>query len=217
MIKFKKLLSFFCMIIFLFPLIISAETLDRVIAIVNDDVITQSEFNTEMKSMILQLRASGGDVSQTAELKKRLLKHLIEKKLQLQVAKQLNIKATDKEINEIVARIAAQNNMTASQLLERIQAEGISVSNYKNNLREQIILQKVRQKEVANKISLSPLDVEVLKNSPKYRKQVVNGKLSPATKKQIEQELFHQKFEADSKIWLDKIRSLAYIDIKQNG
>lgn len=189
----------------------SAETLDRVVAIVNDDVVTQSELHTETQNITLQMRAMGQPVPEKAALSKQVLNHIIDKKLQLQIAKQLNITVGDKELNSVINRIASQNNMTQAQLVERIQLEGMSVSAYKNNLREQLLLQKVQQHEVASKITITPDEVARIMET-----KSVSDKKNPATKKAIENQLLQEKFAEAGTVWLSKLRGLAYIEIKSD-
>src|SRR5579871_5070633 len=138
-----KIATLFFVILALFTSFLHAETLDKVVAIVNDDVITQSEFREAANHMVLQLRASGQQANNDAAFKKRIINFLIEKKIQLQIAKQLHLKIDEKELNTIIGRIAAQNNMTNEQLIERIKLEGLNVTVYKDNLREQLLLQKL--------------------------------------------------------------------------
>lgn len=213
----KKIRFLLMLVACCFTTMLCAETLNRVVAIVNDDVITQSELRAEMNAITMQLRASGRPVPHDEAFKTNTLNHLIDKTLQLQIAKQLNITISDKELNTIIGRIASQNNMTTSQLLERIQQEGMNAKAYKENLREQLLLQKVQQQEVASKITITPQEVDRMMNSPEFRKQLVNGKASAATKKEIESRLLQEKFEAAGKNWLSKLRGLAYIDIKKDN
>lgn len=213
----KKIRLLLILVTCCFTTMLFAETLNRVVAIVNDDVITESELRAEMNAITMQLRASGQNIPHDETFKKNTLNHLIDKTLQLQIAKQLNITISDSELNTIIGRIASQNNMTASQLLERIQQEGMNAKAYKENLREQLLLQKVQQQEVASKITITPQEVDRMMNSPEFRKQLVNGKASASTKKEIESRLLQEKFEAAGKNWLSKLRGIAYIDIKKDN
>jgi len=202
----KKLVTYCIIMASLITSNAMAQQLDSVVAIVNDDVITQSELRNEEKNVALQMRAMGQSMSYDAASKKRVLDHLIDKKLQLQLAKQLHIDISDKELNGVIGKIAAQNNMTMDQLLERIQQEGLNVKAYKSNLREQLLLQKVQQHEVASKIALTPDEVNSALQS--------QGKSGLAAKKAVENQLLHRKFEEAGKVWLSKLRGIAYIEIK---
>jgi len=199
------------LLVFLMSTALYAETLDHIVAIVNDDVITRSELRNEMHTTRLQLRAMQKSIPPDAILKKSVLDHLIDKKLQLQIAKQMNITIPDNELNTVIARIAAQNNMTTTQLFERIQNEGMSVSAYKETLREQLLLQKVQQQEIASKVVINPDEVEHLLQTKAKGQQ---GKVNAATRKEIENQLLHEKFEEAGRNWLSKIRGVAYIEIK---
>lgn len=192
-----------------------AETLNRVVAVVNDDVITSSELQKEMHTLSMQIRANGGKIPSDGSFRKKALQHLIDKKLQLQIAKQLNIRISDQEVNDVVSRIAQQNQMTTQQLTERLQAEGMNLSAYKETLREQLLLQKVQQQEVASKITISQEEVDSALRSTKWAKQLASGRSRAAVKKDIEHSLLQEKFEVAGKNWLSKIRGIAFIDIKK--
>lgn len=207
----KKIQSLVILLAFLISTSLYAETLDHIVAIVNDDVITRSELRNEMHTTQLQLRAMQKSIPPDAILKKRVLDHLIDKKLQLQIAKQMNITIPDNELNTVIARIAAQNNLTTTQLFERIKDEGMSASAYKETLREQLLLQKVQQQEIASKVVINPDEVEHLLQT-KAKGQ--HGKVNAATRKEIENQLLHEKFEEAGRNWLSKIRAMAYIEIK---
>lgn len=204
------------LIVFCCTTTLSAETLNRVVAVVNDDVITQSELNSEIRNVSLQMRASGANISQDAEFKKKVLNHLIDKKLQMQVAKQAHITISDKELHTVIGRIAAQNQMTTSQLLDRIKIEGMNVNAYKENLREQLLLQKVQQQEIASKVTITPDEVDRAMHSNRWSKYT-KGKSPAVAKKEIESRLLQEKFEEAGHNWLSKLRGFAYIEIKTDN
>jgi peptidyl-prolyl cis-trans isomerase SurA len=140
-------------------------TLDSIVAVINNEVITGSELQAELKTSLLQLQASHIAVSDQSALKKQVLSQLIDKKLQLQVAKQANLSIDDQEVNQVIERIATQNNVTLSQLYGHLRQEGLTPAMYKDKLREQLLLQKVQQREVATKITITPEEVNHLLRS----------------------------------------------------
>ena len=214
MINMKRSLTFLFTLLISVSCCFAAVALDRVVAVVNDDVVTQSELRSEMHNVTIQYQASGQPVPPAQELRKMVLDHLIDKRLELQIAKQLKLHVSDQELNSVIQRIAASNRMTSSELLQRIQQEGIHIHTYKQNLREQLLLQKVQQHEVASKITITPDEFNRALQSKKWKTRLGNKQPDARTKKMIENDVLQQKFVTASKDWLTKIRGFAYIDIK---
>ena len=120
-------------------------TEDRIIAVVNDDIITSSELKT----------------ADTKVFQSTSLSFLIEKKLQLQAAKKKGISVSNAEVDEAVNDIKKMNRFTSDEEMNAaLLKEGISVEDYKREIREQLIIMKLVNREVKAKISVSDKDVE---------------------------------------------------------
>jgi peptidyl-prolyl cis-trans isomerase SurA len=136
------------------------EALDQIIAVINDDVVTQSELKhslTLAKAQIAQERMS---IPPEEVLKKQVLNQLINKKLQLQIAKQVGINITDTDLDRAVQNVATQNNMTVDDLYKRINHDGLSTTDYRSEMRNQMTIQKLQQQEVASHITIAPGEVD---------------------------------------------------------
>ena len=120
-------------------------TEDRIIAVVNDDIITSSELKT----------------ADTKVFQSTSLSFLIEKKLQLQAAKKKGVSVTNAEVDEALNDIKKMNKFTSEEeMKEALLKEGISIEDYKREITEQLIILKVVNREVKSKISVSDKDVE---------------------------------------------------------
>lgn len=128
-----------------FTVIYNANALeDRIVAVVNDEVITLSELRT----------------ADTKVFPSASLSFLIEKKLQLQAAKKKGISASNAEVDEAVNDIKKMNRFTSDEEMNAaLLKEGISVEDYKREIREQLIIMKLVNREVKSKISVSDKDV----------------------------------------------------------
>jgi len=93
-----------------------AESLDKVVAVVNDGVITQSEFNTQLDMWRQQLRARKAEMPPESALQKQVLNRLIDEALQLQLAKANGVVIDNGELDETVSNIAADNHRTSAPL-----------------------------------------------------------------------------------------------------
>lgn len=129
-----------------------AVILDRIVAVVNDEVITLSELHQAEVSFTRE----GKDPSKKDP--EELLKTLIDKKVKLQKAKELGIKIPDNAVTAGIREIVQRNGLTEELLKEKIEKEGISWSDYKNRIREQMILSRMLNREVRSKIVLLPED-----------------------------------------------------------
>ncbi len=149
--------------------------LDRVVAVVDKEVITWSELYRAMEF------ESGMDFRNVNESdKKRFFKEkeaqfletLIDRKLQLQAAKRLDITASNDEVKEAIEGIKRKYNLSDKEFIESLKAEGMSMDEYRTRLSEQIVLSKVANQQVRSKIMVSEEEINdyLSKNSsPLYR------------------------------------------------
>lgn len=135
------------------------QSLDQIVAIVNDDVITKSEFEQSMGIVKVQIAQQNIAAPEEKALHKQVLDQLINKRLQMQVAEQAGINVTDADLDGAIASIAKQNNMTTDSLYERLTQEGMSVKDYRHEIREQMTLQKLQQQEVVSRVTVSPDEI----------------------------------------------------------
>ncbi|STX50241.1 peptidyl-prolyl cis-trans isomerase D [Legionella busanensis] len=156
-------------LLLLLPAFTFAEPLDRVVAIVNDSVITASELNTQVETLRQQILAQKVELPSERVLKKQVLQHLINTDLQLQLAKQHNITVDNAELNDAIAKIAEQNNLSLSQLREALQQQGLTWQRYRENLRKEIIMARLQQKAVGKDVKVTPEQVENYLKSGAYQ------------------------------------------------
>lgn len=137
----------------------SGVQLDNIVAVVNDDVVTQTELDHALFVMKAQIAQTRTTTPAKDSLKKQALNQLVNKKLQLQLAKQAGIAVEDTEIDTIVNRVASQNNLSVTALYERINQEGMSTSSYRNDLREQLTIQRLQQQAVGGRVAVTPEEI----------------------------------------------------------
>lgn len=142
----------------------AGEYLDNIVAVVNDDVVTKSELNRSLSIAKLQMREQGSKLSSSA-LQEQVLDQLINKKLQLQIAKQVGINFTDADIDRLVQNLAEKNNLSVAALYQRINHEGMSTADYRKELQEQMTVQKLQQQEIASRIVVTPDEINMYMRS----------------------------------------------------
>jgi peptidyl-prolyl cis-trans isomerase SurA len=189
----------------------SRERIDQVVAIVNEEVIPESELDQTLQRINQQIAESHvSDAPPADVLRKQVLDQLIVKTLQLQIAKQAGITIQDQEINEAIRRIADQNHVSVAELYDHLHQDGMSTAEYRHEISEQMMIQKLQQHEIASKISVTPQEItEALKAAMKHAKA---GDELPS-RQTIESVLLQQKFEESLQQWISKLRGQAYIKV----
>ncbi|MCO6514675.1 MAG: peptidylprolyl isomerase [Snodgrassella sp.] len=134
------------------------KTVDNIVAVVNDDVITRQELDLVTAQMRSQL-PKGQNIN-TADLQQQALAQLIRKDLLIQAAKRANIRLSNADINEAIEQFAAQRHMSVKELIQRIAKEGISENQLRRTMTENLLAQKIEQSEVMGKSQVSDAEVD---------------------------------------------------------
>lgn len=145
----------------LLTLTVHADSLDRVVAVVNDSVILQSDLDREIALAQSTMRQHGIDPPDSRALQSQVLEHIIVTRLQVEEAKHDGIKVDDKDINEALTRVADQNHMSVGVFSERLKADGIDFQALRGALRDEVTIERLRAKEVATRIFVSDEDVDL--------------------------------------------------------
>lgn len=147
----------------------AAAHLDKIVAIVNGDVITQSELSKRMTALNHQLAGPNSTTPKPSALRKLALDNLIDTLLQVQLAKRVGMQISDAEIDTIISNIAKSNQLTVERLKQTLQErEGLSFKEYREQLRDQILIGRVQQQTLGRDIAVSEQEAEkVLRNPPK--------------------------------------------------
>jgi peptidyl-prolyl cis-trans isomerase SurA len=135
--------------------------LDRVLAVVNNDVITQGEFETQLRIVSSELRARGRAAPPAEALRQQLLERMILERLQIQLATRLGVKISDAAVDDAVRGVAQQNRMTPEQFQQALARDGISNNAFRENLRQQIMIRRMLDREVLGRTSVSEDEIAV--------------------------------------------------------
>lgn len=144
----------------LVPAWAAAANLDRVVAVVNKDVIVQSELEREVERIVADLRRRGTTTPPPSEFQRQVLEHLVARRLQMQLADVAGITIGDDELNLALENIAARNQMSLSQMREAVIADGSSFEDFRDEIRSEMRLTQLRQKEVIARINVTDAEVE---------------------------------------------------------
>ncbi|UTW14227.1 peptidylprolyl isomerase [Marinobacterium rhizophilum] len=134
--------------------------LDRIVAIVNDDVIMQSELENRTAVIRAQLSASQTRLPSEDILNRQVLDRLIIDSIQLQIAEQQGLKISDRQLNDTLEQVASRNGMTLAQFREALIAEGQDYNSAREQIRDELLLTQVQQSSVNRRIRVSEQEVE---------------------------------------------------------
>ena len=136
------------------------ESLDRVVAIVDNDVIMQSQLDQRMSEVQKSIAKQGGTLPPSNVLQEQVLERLIMENLQLQIGDRAGVRINDEELNQAMETIAQRNNLSLEQLRMALQQDGLSYSAAREQIRREMIISRVRQRRVADRIEVSKQEVD---------------------------------------------------------
>ena len=136
------------------------ELLDRVVAIVNDGVVLNSDLNAEIAAVTERLREQKLELPAQSVLRQQVLERLVVQEIEVQRASKAGIKVSDENVNEALQDVARRNNLTLSQLPEALAKQGIEYANYREEIRREITLSLLRQRDVLQRISVTPHEID---------------------------------------------------------
>jgi len=134
--------------------------LDKVVAVVNDGVVLESELDLETREIEARLQAQHVALPPEAVLRQQVLDRLVGEEIQQQHADRAGIKITDEQVNAALQDVAKRQNLTLDQLPEKLAADGIDYAQYRIELRREIARQILRQRDVVQRIVVTPRELD---------------------------------------------------------
>ncbi len=139
--------------------------LDRIVAVVNNEVITRADLDLRLRAATHQLKQQGTSPPPREILEKQILDRLITDQVQLQLAKETGLRVDDTELDRAIQRIAQENKLTLEQLRATLEKDGVPFPRFREDIRNEIVLSRLRQREVDNRIVVSEGEVESFINA----------------------------------------------------
>ncbi len=134
--------------------------MDRIVAIVDQVVITEKELADRIKSVTAQLEKQGTELPPPAILEKQILERMITDRLQLQFASQTGLRVDDNQLDKTIERIAGQNKMDIPAFKKALQEDGIQYRKFREDIRNEITLARLREREVDNRINITESEID---------------------------------------------------------
>ncbi|EAA7531936.1 TPA: peptidylprolyl isomerase SurA [Salmonella enterica] len=138
------------------------QVVDKVAAVVNNGVVLESDVDGLTQSVKLNAGQAGQQLPDDATLRHQILERLIMDQIILQMGQKMGVKITDEQLDQAIANIAKQNNMTMDQMRSRLAYDGLNYSTYRNQIRKEMIISEVRNNEVRRRITVLPQEVDAL-------------------------------------------------------
>jgi len=137
-----------------------SQPVDRIVAVVNDEVITLHELRSRLDFAVAQLQKQGTPLPPRSELERQMLDRLIMDKVQLQHARDNGMRIDDSQLEQALQRIAANNKMSLTKFRDALQKDGISFVKFREDIREEMTIARVREREVNDKIVISEGEID---------------------------------------------------------
>jgi len=140
--------------------IAGAEVLDTIIAVVEEDVILERELQREVAAIEQRIQQSNASVPPIYVLRKQVLEKMIIDKLQRQMAEKAGINVSEEMLNSSAVDIARRNNMDLEQFRSELESQGISYQSFLDNIRNEIVINQLRGREIGGRIKVTDREVE---------------------------------------------------------
>jgi peptidyl-prolyl cis-trans isomerase SurA len=133
---------------------------DRIVAVVNNEIITRNELRARVAEVKRALTQQGTALPQPEVLDRQVLERMIDERAELQEAKDTGIRVEDSVIDRTIGRMAEQNNLTPQAFRQRIESDGTSYAHFRDEVRDQIAMQRLRDREVDSSVQVSEGEID---------------------------------------------------------
>jgi len=134
--------------------------LDKIVAIVDDDIVLNSELQQRMTTVIQQIAQSGTQAPPKEIILQQVLERLISERLQLNMGYNAGIRITDEELNGAITRVAQSNGLTITQYIAQIQSRGGTIAVVREEIRNEMVIRRVQQGKVMRRIRISEQELD---------------------------------------------------------
>jgi peptidyl-prolyl cis-trans isomerase SurA len=134
--------------------------MDRIVAVVDQTVITEQELDSRIRTVTAQFRKQGTELPEESVLRRQILERLISDTLQLQHAAQTGVKVEDNQLDRTIERIAEQNQMTLTEFGEALARDGISMRKFRSDIRNEITIARLREREVDSRVTVNESEID---------------------------------------------------------
>ncbi|MGI9276883.1 MAG: peptidylprolyl isomerase [Endozoicomonas sp.] len=142
------------------------EPLDKIVAVVDKDVVMQSELNSRVENVQRQMASRNITLPAANVLKKQVLEQLVLENLQIQMGQRGGIRIDDWALNDAISKIAERNGLTLDAFRKQLEADGLSYAEAREEIRREMIINRVRQRQISDRVQISEQEVDNFLKSP---------------------------------------------------
>jgi len=146
--------------------------LDRIVAVVNKEVITQYELDERISRVQRELRRRGTSIGDRSEIERQVLDRLIYEKVQLQYARETGMRVDDLEVDRTVNRVAEGNKLSLTEFRQTLERDSIPFDTFREDLRNEILMNRLREREVTSKMTVSEGEIDNLLVEQSEKKEI---------------------------------------------
>lgn len=157
---FRALISTLVLCITLGPATAEEILLERIVALVNDDVILASDLEAEVDSVRMELRRRGASLPSEDELQRQVLERLVMQTLQMNVAERRGIRVDSATLDRAVRQIADNNNLTLAELRDALEEQGLDMARFRDQLRREIKIDRLQSSEIQRRVEVTSQEIE---------------------------------------------------------
>jgi peptidyl-prolyl cis-trans isomerase SurA len=145
---------------FLPPASSDAKVLDSIYVVVNDEVITRNEVNGRVDQVLARMKAQSAQLPDADDLRRQVVEAMISERAQIQLAREYGVKVDDTTLDRTIARIAENQKLSVQDMRNQMEKEGLPFASFREEIRNEITLQRLREHEVDAKIQVSDAEVD---------------------------------------------------------
>nr|VFJ46990.1 MAG: periplasmic chaperone for outer membrane proteins SurA [Candidatus Kentron sp. FW]VFJ56133.1 MAG: periplasmic chaperone for outer membrane proteins SurA [Candidatus Kentron sp. FW] len=134
--------------------------INRIVAVVNDEVIVHSDLKNRVRTMQAELSRSGARLPPPDVLRKQVLDRLIVELLQIQMAKRTGIRVNDEQLNQTIAGIARRNGLDLRRFREILEKDGYSFATFREDIRHQLLISEIQKRKVADRVQVTNREID---------------------------------------------------------
>jgi len=139
-----------------------AQTGDYIVAVVNQELVTAAEVQQRINRVRAEAQQSRTQLPAAAALRQQVVEVLIDERVLVTTARESGLRIDESELDRAVANVAVQNQLTLAQLRERLRRDGIDYAKFRSNVRDQMIVERLREREVAGRIRVSDAEIDAV-------------------------------------------------------
>ncbi len=145
------------------------QPLDRIVAVVNDGMVLQSELDQTSATVAAQIRSHGGNLPPQDVLERQVLQRLILTRLLVQSAHNNGVRVSSDQVDAAVASVAKQNKMTVTQMQAAMQQQGVSYASFREQVKDQLLIREQQQQLMQQSVQVSSAEIDNLIASPAFK------------------------------------------------